>query len=253
MTMLPKLYGELAPWYTLLTAPDDYEEEAAWYAALLRKHALRDVRRVLELGCGSGANASFMKHWFDEIVLVDISAPMLHECERLNPELERHHADMRTFRIDRHFDAVFVHDAISYLLTPEDVAAAVETAALHLEPGGVALFCPDDTLETFQAGVDDGGNDAGDGRGLRYLAWSAPGPGDHTVATDFAYLLRESDGAVRVVHDRHLTSRLPQATWLAALRSAGLEPVMIALEHSTVEADRHHTFAGTKPLGAAPP
>ena len=244
--MLPKLYGELAPWYTLLTAPADYEEEATWYAGLLRRHARREVKRVLELGCGSGANASFMKHWFDEIVVVDLSEPMLRECAALNPELERHQGDMRSLRLGRRFDAVFVHDAASYLLTPDDVAAAVETAALHLEPGGVALFCPDDTLETFQPGLDDGGHDGADGRGVRYLAWSNPGPGEHTVATDYAYLLRDSAGAVRVVHDRHLTNRLPQAIWTMALRNAGLQATMIALEHSTVETGRHHAFAGTK-------
>lgn len=246
--MLPRLYNDLAPWYTLLTAPGDYEEEATWYTGLLCGHARREVKRVLELGCGSGANASFMKRGFDEIVLVDLSESMLRECRALNPDLEQHQGDMRDVRLDRRFDAVFVHDAASYLLTPDDLARAVETAALHLEPGGVALFCPDDTFETFRPGVDDGGHDGPDGRGLRYLAWSTPGPGEHTVVTDYAYILREPGGEVRVVHDRHLTNRLPQPMWIECLRSAGLEPAMVALEHSEAEVGRHHAFAGTKPL-----
>ena len=61
---MARIYAELADWYTLLTAPHDYEEEAAWYVARLREHVRRELRTVLELGCGAGANASHMKAHF---------------------------------------------------------------------------------------------------------------------------------------------------------------------------------------------
>ena len=32
--MAPRIYADLADWYTLLTAPSDYEEEAMFYAKL---------------------------------------------------------------------------------------------------------------------------------------------------------------------------------------------------------------------------
>ena len=38
---MPKLYEDLADWYTLLTPREHYEEEAAWYSARLREHARR--------------------------------------------------------------------------------------------------------------------------------------------------------------------------------------------------------------------
>lgn len=238
-----KLYEELAGWYTLLTSPDDYEEEATWYAKIMREHVQRDLKTMLELGCGSGANASYMKAWF-ELVLVDLSEAMLREAKKLNPELPQHQGDMRTFRIDQRFDAVFVHDAASYLLTEADLRAAAETAAVHLESGGVALFCPDDTAENFKPGIESGGNDGADGRAVRYLDWSTAGPG-HTVITDYAYMLRDRDG-VRVEHDRHVTGRLPEATWLAALRDAGLSPKTIELVHPDIEPGRHHVFVAVK-------
>lgn len=246
--MTARIYGDLAPWYTLLTAPSDYEEEALWYAARMREHAEREVRTVLELGCGSGANASHLKQWFD-MVVVDLSEDMLRECRTINPELEQHQGDMRNFRCGRRFDAVFVHDAVSYLVSEEDVRATAETAAAHLEPGGVALFCPDDLYENFEPGIDCGGHDGPDGRGLRYLSWSVAGPSEHTVVTDYAYLMRAADGTVEVVRDRHITGRLPKAVWLDSLKRAGLAAKIIELEHSEVEPGSHHVLLGVKRTG----
>ena len=40
-------------------------------------------------------------------------------------------------------DAVLLHDAVSYMLSAEDLAAAFATAAAHLAPGGVFVVAPD--------------------------------------------------------------------------------------------------------------
>lgn len=244
---MARIYGELASWYTLLTHPRDYAEEAGWYTEILRAHARRDVMEVLELGCGSGANASHMKASF-RMVLTDLSPEMLVECARINPELEQHQGDLRTLRLGRTFDAVFVHDASSYLLSAEDVEAAAGTAVAHLRPGGVALFCPDDLAENFAPETSCGGHDGPDGRGLRYVEWSRPGARPEEVVTDYALVLKAPDGTTRVVHDRHVTGRLSRELWRGALERQGLDVEEVPLVHSEVEDDRHHVFAGVRPL-----
>ena len=225
---MPKLYDDLADWYPLLTAPEEYEEEAAWYVARLRQHAERDVCSVLELGAGAGANASHMKRAF-EMTLVDRSEPMLRLSRSLNPELEHHCGDMRTFRCSRQFDAVFVHDAASYLTSAEEVQQVAETAAAHLAPGGVAMFCPDDVRENWRPETDSGGYDGVDGRGLRYVSWSWAADEGDTAITDFAYLLKSADGTVRVEHDRHVVGRLPRRVWLEALDAVGAEDAGVGI------------------------
>src|SRR5512138_3105200 len=122
-----KLYDELAAWWPLMSAPADYEEEAAFYNALLIGAAATKPRTLLELGCGGGNNASFMKRAFAEVVLVDVSAGMLDVSRGLNPDCEHIQGDMRTVRVGRQFDRVFVHDAITYLLTEADLQQAIET------------------------------------------------------------------------------------------------------------------------------
>jgi SAM-dependent methyltransferase len=230
----PKLYGRLAPWFHLLTAPEDYVEEARLYSRALIDACDRRPRTVLELGSGGGNNASHMKKRF-ALTLVDLSPGMLKLSRSLNPELEHRQGDMRSVRLRRQFDAVFVHDAVAYITTEDDLRASMETAFVHCRPGGAALFAPDAVRETFRAGTEHGGHDGSDGRALRYVSWTHdPDPSDTTYTVDFAYLLRGADGTVRVERDRHVCGLFPRATWRLLLREAGFTPQRLSLPHSEV-------------------
>jgi SAM-dependent methyltransferase len=218
----PKLYGELAGWFHLLTGPDDYAVEADFYGRLLTEAAEHPVSTILELGSGGGNNASHLKARFD-LTLTDLSDEMLALSKALNPELEHVEGDMRTLRLGRRFDAVFVHDAVDYMTTEDDLRAAIRTAFEHCKPGGAALFAPDHVRETFQTTTEHGGNDRQD-RSLRYIQWNwDPDHEDGTYVTDFAYLLRDETGDVRVVHDRHICGLFPRATWLQLLNDVGFK------------------------------
>jgi dTDP-4-dehydrorhamnose reductase len=98
---------------------------------------------------------------------------MLYVSRRLNPTCRHHQGDMRTLRLGETFDAVLVHDAIDYMTSEKDLAAAVATAVAHLHTGGIVVIMPDDTTETFEPGEDIGGTDALDGRGIRFLEWTS--------------------------------------------------------------------------------
>jgi len=216
----PRLYGDLADWFHLLTAPEDYAQEADLYRRLLTEAADEPPRTVLELGSGGGNNASHLKAHF-ELTLVDRSPAMLELSRSLNPTLRHVQGDMREVRLEETFDAVFVHDAIAYITTEQDLAATMATARAHLGPGGVALFVPDYVSERFEPHTGSGGHD-GPGRALRYLEWAwDPDPGDTTHVSDFAYLLRDEAGDVWCVHDRHVCGLFPRATWLTLLERAG--------------------------------
>jgi trans-aconitate methyltransferase len=222
---LPDLYGELAPWFHLLTSPEqeDYAEEAALVLDLVRRHADGEVATMLELGSGGGNMASHLKRDLG-LTLTDLSPRMLEESARINPDAEHLVGDMRTVRLGRTFDSVLIHDAITYMLTEADLRAAFETAFVHLRPGGVAVFCPDHIKEAFEAGTNEGGNDGADGRALRYLEWTTdPDPTDTTYHVDFAMLLRDADGSVTVRHDLHVLGLFSRDTWLGLLRDVGFE------------------------------
>ncbi|MGI9649550.1 MAG: shikimate kinase, partial [Acidimicrobiia bacterium] len=107
---LPPIYTDLADWFHLLTAPADYEEEAAFYLARLQEAATRPIETLLELGSGGGNNASHMKRHAN-LTLTDRSSAMLDLSRTINPECEHVVGDMRSVRLGRRFDAVFVQDA----------------------------------------------------------------------------------------------------------------------------------------------
>lgn len=220
------MYGELADWFHLLTAPADYAEEAALYVEVLVAHAERGIGSVLELGSGGGNTASHLSKQF-EMTLCDRSAPMLAQSRRINPRCRHVEGDMRTVDLDQVFDAVFLHDAVMYMTTEQDLAAALRTMARHCRPGGVALVVPDCTTENFEEDVHHGGHDSGD-RSLRYLQWQwDPDPSDHVYSVDFSIMTREGTAAVRTYEDHHEFGLFSTDHWVQALRSAGFEPGVV--------------------------
>jgi hypothetical protein len=150
--MRQRLHSELADWWPLVSPSTDYADEARIYSELLccgRAPAPR--LHALELGSGGGHCSLHMR---DGLVftLSDVSPEMLAPSRGLQPDREHALGDMRTMRLGREFDAVFVHDAIMYMTTSADLEAACRTAFVHSSRGGVALLLPDFVRETFAAG-----------------------------------------------------------------------------------------------------
>jgi SAM-dependent methyltransferase len=219
------MYSDLAPWFHLLTHPSDYEDEAAFVSRVVDDIGDGEMRTLLELGSGGGNNASHLKARF-VCTLTDISPEMLALSATLNPECEHVEGDMRTLRLGRVFDVVFIHDAISYLTTEDDLRAAIETTFVHVRPGGVVILTPDATTGIFKPHTDHGGHDGEDGRSLRYLEWThPPEPGASTYITDYAIVARGPGDELRVVHDRHTLGLFPEATWKRLIAEVGLELV----------------------------
>lgn len=217
----PRLYGDLASWFHLLTSPNEYGDEADLYARLLMETG-GEVSTVLELGTGGGNVASHLRDRFT-LTLSDLSPEMLDVSRSINPEVEHIVGDMRTLRLGRTFDAVFAHDAVSYLTTVADLEATIETAAIHCRPGAAALFVADFVAETWKELTSHGGHD-GTGRSLRYLEWTHSfDPTTYRYVMDMVYLMRAGNGGVDVVHDRHYLAAFPQATWLELLEGAGFD------------------------------
>ncbi len=247
---MPRLYAELASWWPLLSPPSDYEEEAAFYERTLLDACERPAATLLELGSGGGNNASFLKKRF-QMTLVDRSPAMLEISRARNPECEHVEGDMRTVRLGRQFDAVFVHDAVTYMTTEGDLKRAMETAFVHCAPGGAALFVPDHVRETFQPSTDHGGVDGG-GRGLRYLEWMwDPDPADTSYVVDYALLLRERDGSVWVEQDRHVEGLFARGDWLRLLSEVGFRPRTVPFEDPDLDPTECEAFVARRPAATA--
>lgn len=239
------MYGALADWFHLLTPPADYASEAAEVRDLLQTYGQPQLRSVLELGSGGGNLASHLGQDV-ELTLTDQASRMLEISRTINPTAEHLEGDMRTLRLGRTFDGVIAHDAIGYMRNEADLAAAVETAHVHLRPGAAAIFMPDWVLDGYVPGTEHGGSDDGP-RSLRYLEWDRPvEPDGHTVKTDYVIVTRDG-AAVTVHHDVHEMGIFPRATWLRLLEGAGFEP------HRLVGREGFDIFVGVRPAETGSP
>jgi SAM-dependent methyltransferase len=242
------LYRDLAVWWPLISPPEEYAQEAAFAATVLNTASI-PVHDVLELGSGGGHNACYLKSSFT-MTLVDLSPEMLDVSRRLNPECDHYQGDMRTLRLGRTFDAVFTHDAVAYMTSEAELRQAIDTAFVHCRPGGIAVFVPDRIADTFEETTGHGGSDDKDGRGARaarYLEWTwDPDPADTWILTKYAFLLRQADGSVDVVHDTHRTGLFSRDTWLRLLAEAGFEPGAVTEQTDEPRMPRE-LFTGRRP------
>lgn len=240
------LYNELAEWWPLCSDPQDYREEAGIYQRALLAHSARRPVTLLELGSGGGNNALHLKKHF-RMTLVDASPGMLRVSQALNPDCTHVRGDMRTVRLGRLFDAVFIHDAVDYMRTPRQLLQALRTAFVHCRPGGCALFVPDWTEERFVPSSSHGGHDRGQ-RGLRYLEWTLdPDPHDGQYTLYMSYLLKERGRVRQAALDRHVCGLFSERDWMRHIRSAGFRARKLPYEHSSWESHAHVMFLGVKP------
>jgi SAM-dependent methyltransferase len=146
-------YEQLAPVYDRFTAGYDHD---AWIERLLqiaRAHGQSGLR-VLDVGCGTGKSfAPLLARGFD-VWACDISPAMVARA-RMRPDVDSARvlvADMRDLPALGPFDLVTcLDDAVNYLLTPDDLAAAFASVVRVLAPRGVYVFDVN-SLATYRAG-----------------------------------------------------------------------------------------------------
>ncbi len=217
-----KLYTDLAWIWPVMSPPEDYIEEAEYFASLIEKYAKSPVKTVLNLGCGGGHVDKTLKAHY-RITGVDKSETMLELARKLNPEAEYFQGDMRNVRLGRLFDAVVVHDAISYMLSEDDLRAVFETAYAHLKPGGLFLTVVEETPEAFKQNKILHYSHADNGLEVTSVEYYYdPNVRDTTYDITFIYLIRQNN-KLRVEVDNHVCGIFPMAVWHRALADAGFK------------------------------
>jgi ubiquinone/menaquinone biosynthesis C-methylase UbiE len=223
-----RMYGNLAWLWPLMGQPDeeDWIAEGEQFVRAIREHSRIEAKTLLHLGCGGGKNDYTFKKYFS-ITGVDISAAMLVNAQRLNPEIEYVVGDMRTARLGRMFDAVIIADSIDYMLTEGDLRAAFFTAFAHLKSGGVFCTYAEVTRERFQQNETKCSTYARGNIDIAFLHNNYdPDPTDTMYESTFVWLIRRA-GKLEIETDHHLGGIFPLQTWLELLREVGFEATLI--------------------------
>jgi SAM-dependent methyltransferase len=223
-----RLYGGLAWLWPILSDPARYRHEAAAFRDAIRAHTSIPTTTLLDLGCGGGHNDLYLKQDF-QVTGVDLSPGMLGHARRLNPEATYVQGDLRTVRLGTAFDAVIIADAIDYMLTEADLAAAFATAHAHLRPGGVFCTYAEHTREHFVQNHNKCWTRNREDVEVTFLENNFdPDVSDATFEGTFVYLIRER-GRLRIETDRHLLGLFDLPTWRRLLTAARFEIVETTL------------------------
>ncbi|MEQ9453861.1 MAG: class I SAM-dependent methyltransferase [Phycisphaeraceae bacterium] len=220
----PHLYDDLAHLWPKLSPPDDYAPEAEIINELLTQHFGDRQLHLLELGAGGGHTLFHLKH-HHHCTASDLSESMLAQCRRLNSEVPTIPADMRTLSLDQIFDAILIHDAIDYLLTPEDLLLTFTAAANHLPVGGLLILAPDNTAETFDPSDTATDEQEDDHQTTRLTSTVSPLDANHTYDLHLTIEITDHQTARTTTHhDHHRCAAFPLDTWLKLLKQAGFTP-----------------------------
>ncbi len=219
-------YDAFAPHYDAFTAHHDYEAWITTIEQLARRHGLSGTR-LLDVACGTGKSIEpFVRRGYSAIGC-DVSQPMLDvAAAKLGPHVRLGRHDMRRLPRLGVFDLVCcLDDALNYLVTDDELIAALSGLAVNLAPDGVAVFDVNSlrSYRTFYASMTVVPSPD------RVVVWdgqTSPTIGADQAATSQVQMLeRETDWAWSrrqcVHHQRHHSCDAVQA----GLRAAGLRCV----------------------------
>ena len=221
-------YDVLAPYYDDFTAGYAYER---WMEAIEDRAAALGLsgRRALDLACGTGKSTAQLITRGYSVLACDISPGMIAQAQSRYPEHADRFlvADMRDLPELGEFDLILcLDDAVNYLLSGDDLAAAFSCAARLLAPSGIFAFDVN-SLRTYRTTFSLDSVREGDGVLLAWKGESEPtfARGEVGAATVEIFVGRR-DGLWERRSMRHVQRHHPPETIRSALAAAGLECVV---------------------------
>ena len=134
--------SEYAAAYDTLYRDKDYLAECELLERAFQVYAHGRVRRVLDLGCGTGGHAAPLAERGYAVVGVDRSEAMLEHARGRGSSARFVAADILGLELGESFDAVVMMFAVlGYQVSNAEVLGALATVRRHLESGG--LFVAD--------------------------------------------------------------------------------------------------------------
>lgn len=143
-----KVFNAYARYYDLLYNDKAYHSESAYIHSIIKQY-VPNAKSVLELGSGTGAHAEHIASYGYSVHGIDLSSGMVEKANqrklKLSPEIGSRIAfetgDIRDIRTQEKYDVVIsLFHVMSYQTSNDDILKVFETAAVHLNPGGVFIF-----------------------------------------------------------------------------------------------------------------
>jgi SAM-dependent methyltransferase len=120
------------------------EKDFWWYAGrrriifdLINRIVPHTARRALDIGCGSGLNASLLPNHIREIIGIEVSDEAITAAAHTNPRLSIIKGAWPHVEVPGIFDLIICLDVLEHI---ENDGAALHSVESLLAPGGIALI-----------------------------------------------------------------------------------------------------------------
>lgn len=213
-------YEDFAPFYDAFTSDYPYDEWLADLEGWAREAGIPG-RRLLDVACGTGNSFMPMLERGYHVTGCDLSPSMAVRARaKAGGRAAVEVADMRSVPWHARFDLVTcIDDSLNYMLSTEDLVAALRSIRRALAPGGVAVF---DTNSLFAHRTTYKSDVVLDADGSRFR-WRAEGGGTGAGELAAARVELLVPGADPLPVGRHVQRHHPVGTVRAACAEAGLE------------------------------
>lgn len=134
------LYKKFADYYDLIYSFKDYTKETKFLLQLVKKYKIKN-KKILEIGCGTGEHAVYLKKKGFDIVGVDLNREMLKVARRKSKSIKFLQGDMRTFNLKKRFDVVIcLFSTIHYNQSYKELEKTLKNFHSHLDEGSLLIF-----------------------------------------------------------------------------------------------------------------
>jgi SAM-dependent methyltransferase len=214
-------YSRWAHQYDALHAFKDYAAEAARVVAVVDRHH-PGARGLLDIACGSGRHLEHLRARF-EVEGLDANETFLAMTRERCPGVTTHLARMEHFALGRRYDVVIcMFSSIGFVRTLDGLRSACAAFAAHLAPGGLVLIEPWFAPATFWPGKVNAHFVDEPGRKLAWIYTTELVDGESVLRNEFLFGTPEG---IERASDTQVLGLFTADEYVAALRSAGLEPV----------------------------
>lgn len=138
-------FHKYAKYYDAMYQAKDYAGETHFLEQIFKTFGTLRTQTILSLGCGTGTYERLLVHDGYQVTGIDLSQEMLAIAKKIAEheglDMDLRHADARSFRIKKKFDAVIaLFNIIGYQTTNDDVLRFLKTASVHIRSEGLFIF-----------------------------------------------------------------------------------------------------------------
>lgn len=216
---MPVDFDAVAGYYDqMYVDAEGYRKEVEQVVQIVERYNRSGCRRLLDLACGTGEQSRLLTAHF-EVFGLDLSAGMLAVARRKVPDAVFYQGDLFDFHLTERFGAVVnLYGSVGFARDADQLRSGMKCAYDALEPGGVFLLTPWDTLETFHESMVA---DAATRDGISFCRMEAVRRcGETRAEVEMCHLIGK-DGQIQERRERQEITLFREQEYRDALEQAG--------------------------------